>query len=319
MPAITTVAEETDDAIAASRLQWRTERTRVGRSLAIAAVNLAAACAYTEIARWLMPRLSPAWHGVPYAIATGIPIAHTFLVALWLAMGCGRWWLRYAAGLAAVLAGTLAALTGLWGGSLSSEMVRTVLVPLGPAVLALAVQLTAGLHLVLYLVRVLAGRRLDFRDLAKPRISSKVSRARRVLELAIVVTFSLVAIGISGEVLRSAANSELLFHPRLLLTTLFTPALVPLAACAWLVLASRRRGIAALVIALALATPAFLIRTGLNETLELETPQLWMVHWVNVSATGWVAVSLVMMRLCGLMMIGAKSTGGERPETSPCG
>jgi hypothetical protein len=319
MPAITTVADQTDDATAATGRDWRIERTRIGRSLAIAAVNLAAACAYTAVARWLMPRLSPAWHGMPYAIATGIPIAQTFLVALWLAMGRGRWWLRYAAGLATVLAGTHAALTGLWGGGLDWQTVRTVLIPLGPAVLALAVQLLAGLHLVLFLMRVLAGWRLDFGDLTGSRSGQQVSRAGRIFELAVVVTISLVAIWFTGELLRPMASSELLFHPRLLLTTLFTPALVPLAACAWLIFASRWRGIAALVIALALATPAFLIRTGWNETWELETPQLWVVHWVNLSATAWVAVNLVLLRLCGLMTIGANLTGGERPANAPFG
>lgn len=303
MPAITTVADQADIATAATGRDWGIERTRMGRSLAIVAVNLAAACAYTAAARWLMPRLSPVWHGVPYAIATGIPIAHIFLVALWLAMGCGRWWLRYAAGLAAVLAGTLAALTGLWGGGLNWQTVRTVLVPLGPAVLVLAVQLLAGLHLVLFLVRVLAGWRLDFGDLAQPQPCRPVSRARRIFELAMIPTVSLAAIWSTGELLRPMASSEFLFHPRLLLTTIFSPALVPLVGCAWLVFASRWRWLGALVMAAALVAPIALIQTGFGERLELEIPQLWVVQWVLLSATGWVAANLVVLRWFGLQLV----------------
>jgi hypothetical protein len=303
MPAVTTAAEQTDDPAAAVRRVWPIERTRLARSLAMAAVNLAAACAYAAVARWLMPRLSPTWHGVPYAIATGIPIAQLFLAALWMAMGCGRWWLRYAAGLATVLAGTLAAMTGLWGGGLNWQTARTVLVPLGPAVLALAVQLLAGLHLMLFLLRVLAGWRLDFRDLAGPRLSGEHSRSQLAIGLVTVTTLSLAAIAVTFEVLRPAANSELLFHPRLLLTTLFAPALVPLAASAWLVFASRWRWAAALMVGLALATPPLLIHAGIGEILELETPQLWVVFWVNLSATVWAAASMLLLRWCGLRQV----------------
>jgi len=301
LSAIMTATDHTEESLDAS--DWPPERRRLVRSLTVATVNLAAAFAYSEAARWLMPHLSYAWHGVPYAAATGIPIAHVFLLSLWLALGCGRWQLRYAAGLAAFLAGTLAALMGLWGGGFSAQTVRTVLMPLGGAVLALAVQLVAGLHLVLFPVRVVTGWRLDFGDLALPRPRRVVSRQRRTIELAIVVTLSLAAIWFTGELLRPMASSELLFHPRLLLTTLFAPVLVPLATCAWLVFASHWRWLAAGAACLALATPALLIGTSINEALQLETPQLWVVHWVLLPATAWTAVNLLVLRSLGLRLV----------------
>jgi hypothetical protein len=121
--------------------------------------------------------------------------------------------------------------------------------------------------------------------------------------LVTVTTLSLAAIAVTFEVLRPAANSELLFHPRLLLTTLFAPALVPLAASAWLVFASRWRWAAALMVGLALATPPLLIHAGIGEILELETPQLWVVFWVNLSATVWAAASMLLLRWCGLRQV----------------
>jgi hypothetical protein len=310
MPSLSTAAEDRDGDVAETSARIRLEARRLARSLALAAVNLTAACAYAEAARWLMPRLSPSWHGVPYAIATGILIAQVFLLSLWLAMGSGRWWLRYLAGAAALLAGTLAALLGIWGGRLNEQTVRTVIVPLGLAVLALGLQLVAGVHLLLALVRVLAGWRLDFADLRGTLSRRSVSRARRLLDVAFLTTVSLVTIWLCRAALRPMATSELLFHPQLLLTTLLAPTLVPLAACGWLVFASRARPIAAVLMVLALAAPAMLVGTGLGDVLELETPQLWVVHWVTLSATAWAAANLTLLRWCGLTTSGAKVRSG---------